>query len=104
MASVGKASEKNIAISKGIIFAFFTIFLIFYGIFISNFIDIYYYNRGEVLPIYISYIPFVCYIGAIFLGINTFINGAYPSGALNVVWILIAVYGLIRGAKLFKVK
>ena len=42
--------------------------------------------------------------GAIFLGINTFINGAYPSGALNVVWILIAVYGLIRGAKLFKVK
>lgn len=73
MASVGKVSEKNIAISKGIIFAFFTIFLVFYGIFISNFIDIYYYNKGEVLPIYISYIPFVCYIGAIFLGIGLII-------------------------------
>lgn len=43
-------------------------------------------------------------IGALFLGINTLINEAYPSTALNVVWILIAIYGLIEGAKLFKVK
>jgi len=43
-------------------------------------------------------------IGAFTLGINTFINRAYPSTALNVIWILIAIYGLIEGARLFKVK
>jgi len=74
MASVGKASEKNVAFSKGIIFAFFIIFLIFYGIFIENFVDIYpLHNAGEVLPVYFSYIPLVCYIGAIFAGIGLII-------------------------------
>jgi len=41
-------------------------------------------------------------IGAFFLGVNTTINGAYPSSFLNVIWILIAIYGLSKGIKLFK--
>jgi len=41
-------------------------------------------------------------IGAILLGTNSTINGAYPSSFLNVIWILIAVYGLSKGIKLFK--
>ncbi len=65
MSSVGKPSGSNVTFSKGIIIAFFTVFLVVYGIFITNFIEIY---TGEALPFFISYIPLVCYIGAIFLG------------------------------------
>jgi hypothetical protein len=65
MSSVGKTSEKNINFSKGILLAFFSIFLIIYGIFISDF----YENLKEVLPSYIAYIPLVCYTGAVFMGI-----------------------------------
>ena len=69
MSSVGKPSGSNVTFSKGIIIAFFTVFLIVYGIFITNFIEFYpLYNPGEALPFFISYIPLVCYIGAIFLG------------------------------------
>ena len=69
MSSVGKTSGSNVTFSKGIIIAFFTVFLIIYGIFITNFIEFYpLYNPGEALPFFISYIPLVCYIGAIFLG------------------------------------
>ncbi|MFX0175477.1 MAG: hypothetical protein ACFE85_04510 [Candidatus Hodarchaeota archaeon] len=70
MASIGKMSEKNVNFSKGILLAFFSIFLIIYGVFLDNFYREYpNYNEGEVLPIYISYIPLVCYTGAAFLGI-----------------------------------
>jgi uncharacterized membrane protein len=41
-------------------------------------------------------------VGALMLGINTFINGAYPSTALNTIWIIIAIYGLVQGFKIFK--
>jgi hypothetical protein len=37
--------------------------------------------------------------GASLLGINTAVNGAYPSSFLNIVWIFIAAYGLIKGLK-----
>ncbi len=68
MPSVGKSSGSNVAFSKGLVIAFFTIFLIVYGVFISNFIELYpVYNMGENLPIYATYLPLVCYIGAIFL-------------------------------------
>ncbi|MFW9782108.1 MAG: hypothetical protein ACFFFB_07480 [Candidatus Heimdallarchaeota archaeon] len=71
MAISGKSKGKNVNLSKGIIFVFFTIFLIFYGIFMSDFMDIFEENNpGEALPSYLSYIPFVCYVGAIFLGIS----------------------------------
>jgi len=39
--------------------------------------------------------------GGIFLGINAITNSAYPSAAVNIVWILIAIYGIAKGAKLF---
>lgn len=69
MSSVGKPSGSNVTFSKGIIIAFFTVFLIVYGIFITNFIEFYpLYNMGEALPFFMSYIPLVCYIGAVFLG------------------------------------
>jgi len=67
MASAGKASEKNVAFSKGTIFAFFIIFLVYYGIFMENFVKEY------SLPVYFSYIPLVCYIGALFAGIGLII-------------------------------
>ena len=38
-------------------------------------------------------------LGAALLGINTFANSAYPSFTINIVWIFIAIYGLIKGIK-----
>jgi len=69
MSSVRKTSGSNVTFSKGLIIAFFTIFLIIYGIFITNFIEDYpLHNIGEYLPVFVNYLPLVCYIGAIFLG------------------------------------
>jgi len=74
MSSVGKSSGRNVTFSKGLVIAFFTIFLIVYGVFISNFIELYpSYNMGETLPIFANYLPLVCYIGAIFLGFGLII-------------------------------
>ena len=69
MPSAGKSSGRNISLSKGLVIAFFTIFLIVYGAFFSSFIERY----GETLPIYLNYLPLVCYIGAIFLGFGLLI-------------------------------
>lgn len=69
MSNVGKTNGKNVPFSKGLIIGFFTVFLIIYGVFISSFIEDYpKYNMGEYLPIFMNYIPLVCYIGAVFLG------------------------------------
>ncbi len=74
MPSVGKSSGSNVAFSKGLVIAFFTIFLIIYGVFISNFIELYpIYNMGETLPIFVTYLPLACYIGALFLGFGLII-------------------------------
>ncbi|MHA1472019.1 MAG: hypothetical protein ACTSQW_02850 [Promethearchaeota archaeon] len=69
MSNIGKQSGKNVPFSKGLIIGFFTAFLIIYGVFISSFIEDYpKYNMGEFLPIFMNFIPLVCYIGAFFLG------------------------------------
>jgi len=69
MSNVGKQNGKNVPFSKGLIIGFFTIFLIIYGVFLSRFIEDYpMYNMGDYLPIFMNYIPLVCYIGAVFLG------------------------------------
>jgi len=74
MAISGKNTGKNVHVSIGIILGFFSIFLIFYGVFLSNFIEEYQKNNPMgILPIYISYLPLVCYIGALFLGIGLII-------------------------------
>jgi cell division protein FtsW (lipid II flippase) len=41
-------------------------------------------------------------VGAFMIGFNSVVNGAYPSGVLNIIWGLIAIYGLIQGLKIFK--
>ena len=69
MPSAGKSSGRNVSLSKGLVITFFTIFLIVYGAFFSSFIERY----GETLPIYLNYLPLVCYIGAIFLGFGLLI-------------------------------
>jgi hypothetical protein len=70
----GKTTGKNVHVSMGLILGFFTIFLIIYGIFLTNFIEEYQRsNPTGTLPIYISYLPLVCYIGALFLGIGMLI-------------------------------
>jgi hypothetical protein len=74
MSNLGLSSGKNVNLSKGIIISFLTIFFIFYGVFLTNFIDIFQKdNPGSFLPIYITYLPFVCYISAIFLGLGLII-------------------------------
>lgn len=42
---------------------------------------------------------FLNLIGSIALIINTFLVGAYPSAAVNVIWVAIAVVGLIKSRK-----
>ena len=69
MSNVGKPNGKHVPFSKSLIIGFFMVFLIIYGVFISSFIEDYpKYNMGEYLPMFMNYIPLVCYIGAIFLG------------------------------------
>jgi len=69
MVKPGKATQRSINISKGIIFTFLTIYLIIFGIIITNFIDIFKQDHPENLPIFVSYVPLLCYLGAIFSGI-----------------------------------
>lgn len=62
-----ESTEKSISISKGIIYTFFCVYLIFYGIGISESINAFNRNNPEALPMYVSYIPFACYMTALFL-------------------------------------
>ncbi|MFW9999961.1 MAG: hypothetical protein ACFE9Q_03315 [Candidatus Hodarchaeota archaeon] len=73
MVKPAKATQKSLNISKGIIFTFLTIYLIVFGFLITNFIVIYQQQNPEVLPIFVTYIPMLCYLGAIFSGITFFV-------------------------------
>jgi hypothetical protein len=74
MSNLGLSSGKNVNLSKGIILSFLAIFFIFYGVFLTNFIDIYQNsNPSALLPIYITYLPLVCYVSAAFLGLGLII-------------------------------
>jgi len=66
MVSEAKATQKSLNISKGIIFTFFTIYLIIFGIFITQFTVSFKKDHPQNIPIYFNYIPLLCYIGAIF--------------------------------------
>jgi hypothetical protein len=70
MVKAGKTTQKNINISKGIIFTFLIIYLIVFGIIVSDFIAYYQLNNPEDLPVVVTYIPLLCYLGAIFGGIG----------------------------------
>ncbi len=76
MSSNGKVSEKNVNLSKGILYSFFVIFLLFYGVFLTDFVEIYQNNNpspSSQLPIFITYIPLVCYVASAFVGIGLLI-------------------------------
>jgi len=74
MSNLGLSSGKNVNLSKGIILSFLAIFFIIYGVFLTNFIDIYQKsNPTSILPIYITYLPLVCYVSAGFLGLGLII-------------------------------
>jgi len=60
----GKATEKSIKVSKSILLLFFTIYLIIYGIGISIFVESY----NEPIPLWVSYLPLLCFICAGFTG------------------------------------
>ena len=66
----GKSSEKSVNISKGIIYGFFTIYLIIFGIVISVFISSYNESHPGELRTFIPYVPLLCYLGAGFTGIS----------------------------------
>ena len=66
----GKSSEKSINISKVIIFTFFTVYLILYGIGITIFFNEFQESNPGELPTYVNYIPLLCYVGAAFLGLR----------------------------------
>ncbi|MFX1455756.1 MAG: hypothetical protein ACFFDB_10320 [Promethearchaeota archaeon] len=70
MGKKGKTSQRSINISKGIIFTFFIIYLLVFGIIISGFSSALQIANPESFPIFITYIPLLCYIGALFCGIG----------------------------------
>jgi cell division protein FtsW (lipid II flippase) len=43
-------------------------------------------------------------VGGVAIVINAVVNGAYPPAVLNVVWSLIAIYGIIKGLEFLKKK
>lgn len=69
----GKSSAKSINISKGIVFTFFTIYLIIYGMGITTFFSEYNESYPGDVPIYVTYLPLVCYVAAAFTGMSLLI-------------------------------
>ena len=43
-------------------------------------------------------------LGALMLGINTYVKGAFPSFITNMIWVLIGLYGLLHIIKIKKKK
>ncbi|MHA2037935.1 MAG: hypothetical protein ACW98X_15975 [Promethearchaeota archaeon] len=70
MGKKGKTSQRSINISKGIIFTFFIIYLLVFGVIISGFSSALQIANPEGFPIFITYLPLLCYIGALFCGIG----------------------------------
>ncbi|MHA2181221.1 MAG: hypothetical protein ACXAAH_07340 [Promethearchaeota archaeon] len=68
MGKKGKTSKRSVNISKGIIFTFFIIYLLVFGVIISGFSSALQIANPESFPIFITYIPLLCYIGALFCG------------------------------------
>ncbi|MFX0023080.1 MAG: hypothetical protein ACFE9S_12205 [Candidatus Hermodarchaeota archaeon] len=67
-----KASQKSINISKGIVFVFLIVYLIIFGIIITDFIIHIQEAYPSELPVWwgiLSYVPLLCYFGALFCGI-----------------------------------
>jgi hypothetical protein len=39
------------------------------------------------------------FFGGLFIGLNSYFNGALPSVALNFAWMVIAAYGMVRSVR-----
>ena len=65
-----KSSQLSVNISKGLLYLFFSIYLVVFGVILTDFIELYKIENPGILPTFVSYLPFACYIGAIFLGIS----------------------------------
>jgi hypothetical protein len=61
-----KTSQKSINVSKGIIFTFLTIYLVVFGIIVTDFTNYFQQIAPDQLPLFVTYIPLLCYLGAIF--------------------------------------
>ncbi|MHA1932909.1 MAG: hypothetical protein ACW96X_10235 [Promethearchaeota archaeon] len=70
MGKKGKTSKRSVNISKGIIFTFFIVYLLVFGVIISGFSSALQIANPESFPIFITYIPLLCYIGALFCGLG----------------------------------
>ncbi|MBY9005409.1 MAG: hypothetical protein KGD63_01490 [Candidatus Lokiarchaeota archaeon] len=68
-----KPVKRSVKISKGIIYTFFIIYLIIIGISLEGFINFYTNQHPGELPVFINYIPWVCYLGSIFSAIGLII-------------------------------
>ena len=64
----GEPSEKSINVSKAILYGFFTLFLIYYGVALTIFIQDFGRQYPGVFPYFVNYLPLVAFIAAIFLG------------------------------------
>lgn len=64
----GKSSQKSVNISMGILYIFFSVYVFIFGFIISDFITIFQQNNPGALPLFMSYIPLLFWIGGIFLG------------------------------------
>ncbi|MBN1802875.1 MAG: hypothetical protein JW891_15305 [Candidatus Lokiarchaeota archaeon] len=63
----GASSLKSVQISKGLLYAFFCVYLIIFGFIIMDFTAAFQIQNPGLLPSFFSYIPYVCFIGAVFL-------------------------------------
>ena len=64
----GKSSQKSVNISMGILYIFFSVYLFIFGFIISDFIAVFQQNNPGMLPLFVSYVPLLFWIGGIFLG------------------------------------
>jgi len=72
MVKTGKTSPKSINISKGIVLTFLTIYLVVFGVIISDFVVHIQQENPNDLPLWwgmVTYVPLLCYLGAIFSGV-----------------------------------
>ncbi|TXT65867.1 MAG: conserved membrane protein of unknown function [Promethearchaeota archaeon] len=70
MAGIESSQKKSVKISKGILYVFFTVYLIIIGVYLSGFIENYQNEYPGNLPVFANYIPLACYLGSIVIGIS----------------------------------
>lgn len=70
MASIESSTRKSVKISKGILYIFFTVYLVVIGVYLTGFIESYQSTNPGELPVFTNYVPLACYLGAVGVGIS----------------------------------